>query len=222
MKPHNSQLILRLLRMPIVICLVILLPAGTFNFWQVYVYFGVVILFACCAHVYLSTYNPELLARRLQEKEKEAVQKIAILIISTAMLFTYLLAGFDKRFGWSEVSMGSQLAGFFLILVAYYLIFRVLKINSFAARTIEIQDRQKVVDSGPYALVRHPMYSGFMVFYLGTPLALASWWAMAPIFLMLVGFSIRISNEEAVLRAQLDGYLAYCQRTRWRLLPGVW
>lgn len=222
MNKVSRQLIQRTLILPPIIWLLLLLPAGTYDFWEVYVYFALVVIFGLFAYFYLLKHNRQLLERRVNTGEKIAVQKVAVGIISAAMAAVYLIVGFDKRFAWSDIPIWAEVLGFVLFISGYYLTFLVLQTNSFATRTVEFAEGQKLVDTGVYGRVRHPMYTGFLIAFLGTAPALGSWWALTPIIAMVIGFSIRIHNEEAFLNKQLVGYREYCHRVRWRLIPGIW
>jgi len=133
-----------------------------------------------------------------------------------------MIPGFDKRFGWSDIPVWLVLLADAVVVVGYLVMLYVMKVNSFAARTIEVEQNQRVIDTGPYALVRHPMYTGAVVMYLATPVALGSWWAFLAVAIVPFCLVARILNEEQVLNQELDGYTEYTQRTRWRLIPGIW
>ena len=124
--------------------------------------------------------------------------------------------------GLGKGNLGLVLAANVLVTSSYGFMMYVFKVNSFAARTIRVEEGQKVIDSGPYALVRHPMYTGALLLYLGTPVALGSWWALLPVLVIPFMLALRIRNEESVLHRELEGYDDYMERTRWRLVPGLW
>jgi protein-S-isoprenylcysteine O-methyltransferase Ste14 len=133
-----------------------------------------------------------------------------------------LLPGFDRRFGWSDVPVALVIAADVLVFAGYALFFLVLRENSYASRVVEVTEGQKVISSGPYALVRHPMYLGAMTMYVFSPLALGSYVALIPAVLIIPILVARIRNEEQVLAQELPGYTEYMQRTRFRVVPGVW
>ena len=216
-----ARIIARLLALPIVVGLILLLPAGTFDFWEVYVYFGMLLLLMILAMGYFLKHDPELLKRRLEAKEKEASQKIAVAIMAFSILSIYILSGLDHRFDWLGIALWVQLVGFCLVAAGYLFVVQVMRTNSFAARTVRVEDSQTLVDTGLYGIVRHPMYSGVVVMYIGTPLALGSWWGLLPLLVFLLGLYFRIANEEEVLVNELEGYASYRQRVRWRLIPGI-
>ena len=217
-----ARILLRLAFLPLVVWLVILLPAGTNDFWQVYVFFGLLLIVMLAGTVYFLKHDPELLERRLKTREKEQEQKLIMLIMGLSVVAIYVIPGFDKRFGWSDIPVWLVLVGDGVALAGYLFMMYIFKVNSFAARTIEVEQNQTVIDTGPYGRVRHPMYTGALLMYLGTPIALGSWWAFIAAGIVPFCLLARILNEEAVLRRDLDGYGDYCQRVKWRLLPGVY
>lgn len=222
MKSLLSRIMLRILCIPIFVWLFFLLPAGTNSFWQVYVYFGIIIIPMLLATVYFLKKDPEVLQRRLKTGENEGEQKLIMAILGFCVVAMYLIPGFDKRFSWSEIPFSLSLLADVFVLLGYLFMLYVTKVNSFASRVITVEEQQSVIDTGPYSKVRHPMYVGALIMYLATPLALASWWAYLPMSLMPVLIGFRIVNEEQVLSKDLPGYVEYCQRVRWRLIPGIW
>jgi protein-S-isoprenylcysteine O-methyltransferase Ste14 len=198
------------------------LPAGTLGYWQAWLYMAVVFVPVIFVGLYLLEHDPELLERRFKSKEKEAKQRTIIKISLILFLVGFLIPGLDWRFGWSNVPFEAVIAANLLVLIGYAITFLAFRENSYAARTVEVEKGQKVVTTGPYAVVRHPMYVGVLLMYNATPIALGSYWAL-PLFLLTIPVIVyRILNEEDVLRRKLPGYTAYCRKTRYRLLPYVW
>lgn len=222
MKSLLTRILIRLSMLPLVIGLLMLWPAGTFDFWQVYAYFGILLVPMFFALIYFLRNAPEVLERRMKTSEKEATQQRLVAILIVSVLAIFMIPGFDKRFGWSEIPVWLVLVGDAVMLLGYLFMIYVMKVNSFAARTIEVEQNQRVIDSGPYALVRHPMYAGFLLMYVATPIALGSWWAFLAVAVVPIALIFRIINEEMVLHRDLDGYREYTQRIRWRLVPGIW
>jgi len=208
--------------MPFVLGAIFFLPAGTFRYWQAWVYMGVLLIPMFGVLVYFLRKDPGVLERRLRTKEKEIRQKFVLLFGWPSMLGTFLLPGFDRRFGWSAVPPGLVLAADALVLAAYLGFIRVLYENRFAGRIVEVEKGQKLIDTGPYAVIRHPMYAAILPIYLFTPLALGSFWALLPAGLMPVVLAARIFDEERVLSRELDGYKEYMARVKYRLIPGIW
>ena len=155
-------------------------------------------------------------------REQQAPQKLVIKLSFLWFFLVFILPGFDLRFGWSDVPIAAVLAADVLVMIGYAVILRVFQENRYASRVVEVADDQPVIQSGPYAIVRHPMYFGTALMYLATPVALGSWWALLPALLIVPILVLRILNEETVLAEQLPGYREYMQKIRYRLIPGVW
>ena len=217
-----TMVFIRTLLFLIVMLAMFFLPAGSFAFWQAWVYLTIIFICMLAFLIYFLKNDPKLLERRMRSKEKEREQRIVIAIMTVCFLFTFLLPGFDRRFGWSDVPVQIVIAADIVVLLGYGFVFLVLRENSYASRVIEVEKDQKVISSGPYAMVRHPMYLGVAVMFLFTPLALGSYWALIPSVLMIFVLIPRIFNEEKVLERDLDGYREYMQKVEYRLIPGVW
>jgi len=175
---------------------------------------------------HLVKYDPALVRRRMRAAETEPLQKLFQRLFLGILLLAFLLAGFDHRFGWTHairpIPFAAMIAGHALTQVGYWFVFWVTKTNTFAASTIQVEAEQKVIDRGPYAVVRHPMYLGMSMALLGIPLSLGSYVAL-PVFVLFVPlFIFRLIHEERTLRIQLAGYSDYCQRTLFRLIPLFW
>ncbi|MBU4225341.1 MAG: isoprenylcysteine carboxylmethyltransferase family protein [Chloroflexi bacterium] len=198
------------------------LPAGTFAYWEAWVYLTVLLIPMFLVLIYLLKNDPELLERRMRMREKETEQKLIIKISYLYFLLAFLLPGFDKRFEWSNVPVVVVIVADVLVLLGYGMFFLVLRENRYASRIVEVEQEQKVISSGPYAIVRHPMYLGVSLMYILSPLALGSYWAMIPSLLIIPLLAARIRNEESVLGRELKGYQEYVQKTKYRLIPGIW
>jgi protein-S-isoprenylcysteine O-methyltransferase Ste14 len=212
----------RLLFFSIVWMAVFFLPAGTFTFWEAWVVLAILILPMVLGFIYWLKADPELLKRRSKTGEKEKEQKLIIKIMSLCFILTFLIPGFDKRFGWSHVPVGVVIISDILLMFGYGICFRVIRENRFAFRTVEVEQGQTVINSGLYAIVRHPMYLGVLIMCLSLPLALGSYWAMIPALFIIPVLVARIRNEESVLGRELKGYGEYMQKTKYRIIPGVW
>jgi protein-S-isoprenylcysteine O-methyltransferase Ste14 len=171
---------------------------------------------------YLLARDPALLARRLNMKEKQPQQALIQKLGALCYLAIYIVPAFDRRFGWSSMPGEAALAADGVVLVGYVLFVRVLMENRYASRVIAVETDQQVVTTGPYRLVRHPMYLAIIVMYLATPLALGSWWGLVPALLLPLPIAARIVGEERLLARELTGYTAYMRRTRYRLIPALW
>ena len=194
-------------------------PAWTIDFWQAWAYvfvFGasVVLIFA-----YLYKNDPKLLERRLNRTEKEKSQQGIQRYIFITYIAVFILSSLDHRFLWSDVPFSVVMAGDVLVALGYFIIFIALKENMFAATTIEVAPDQKVIATGPYAVIRHPMYSGGIIMLFGTPLALGSWWGLLIFIPITFLIALRLLDEEKILSQSLSGYREYCQKVRYRLVP---
>ncbi len=218
----KKKIVLILLIAPLVIGLALFGPAGTLDYWQAWVYMAILLVPMLFVVLYFWKKDPAFLERRLKTKEKETKQDIIIKIGTVFFTIAFLIPGFDHRFGWSNVPVEIVLAADALVFLGYMLIFLVFKENAYAGRTVQVEKGQKVISTGPYSVVRHPMYVGSLVLYLATPVALGSYVAV-PLFLLFIPiFIFRILNEEEVLRRDLPGYTEYCNKTKYRLVPYVW
>lgn len=197
-------------------------PAGTWAFWPAWLYGGVLFAPSLFTTAYFVRHDPALIERRLKTHEEEPRQRLIILLSSVVVFAGFLLPGFDHRFGWSSVPVALILAANVVVGLGQVLLFRVMQTNSYASRVIEVEEGQSVVTDGPYAYVRHPMYAAVLAMTLATPLALGSYWALLPFALLPALFVLRILDEERVLRAELAGYVDYCDSVRHRLVPGIW
>ncbi len=208
----------------LVLLAILFVPAGTFAYWQGWAYLAVFIV-ACGAYtVYVAKHDPALLKRRTEagiSHEKESAQKVVIFLFFVASAVLVIVAPLDHRFGWSNMPWYISVVGDALVAVSFYVFYLVSKVNTYAAASVRVEEGQKVIDTGLYGIVRHPMYSGALFLVAGTPLALGSWWALlvAPLFLPILYF--RMANEEEVLKRQLPGYAEYTRRVRYRLIPGL-
>ncbi len=203
----------------------IFVPAGTLRYWQGWAYVFVFIATSAAFTVYLAIYDPALLRRRMEAgpaHEQEPAQKIIIRFVTVAFVLVMVVPALDYRFGWSQAPWWIAIAGDLLVALGFFFFYRVVRVNSFAASTVRVEQGQQVVSTGPYAWVRHPMYSGAFVLLIGTPLALGSWWGLLIVPLFVPLFVWRILNEEEVLARDLPGYTAYQQQVRYRLIPFVW
>jgi protein-S-isoprenylcysteine O-methyltransferase Ste14 len=201
------------------------IPAWTFNYWQAWAFMAVFVGSSSAITIYLARHDPKLLERRMNAgptAEKEKAQKI---IASFAMLgFIALLVfpSLDHRFGWSTVSSYLSVIGDALVALGFLLEYFVIRENSYAASTIQVAEGQKVISTGPYALVRHPMYAGALPLLIGMPLALGSWWGLFGLTLIVPALVWRLIDEEKFLHKNLLGYTEYTQKVRYRLIPHIW
>jgi len=222
MKNLIRKIIIRFSLLPVFLGLLTLLPAGTFNYWQVYVYITVLVIPMIFVLLYFLKNDPQFLERRTRAKEREKAQIIIQITFSFIFLSGFIVPGLDQRLGWSNIPFSIVLLADVVILLGYLIIFTVFKQNSYASRVVEVDNNQKVISTGLYSIVRHPMYVGVLIMFIPTPIALGSYWGLIPMALIPFAIVLRILNEEAVLIRELPGYKEYCQKTKYRLIPFIW
>ena len=198
------------------------LPAGTLDYWQAWAYLAVLLTPMCFVVAYFMKKDPQVLERRMRMKEKEPEQKAIIKWSYPLFLAAFLLPGLDRRFGWSAVPAWLVLAADIIVLAAYGMVFLVMRENRFLSRVVEVESQQRVISSGPYAVVRHPMYAAVMPLYFFSPLALGSFWALLPAAFIPAILVARLLNEEKVLGREMSEYRKYARRVKFRLIPGIW
>jgi len=221
-KSLKKMVITRVFFVYFIMGLLFFLPAGTLKYWEGWVYMAVIAVPMIFFGVYMFKHNPKFLERRMRVKEKREKQKLIVKLGILPFLLAFILPGFDRRFGWSDISIPVTIAGLAMVLLGYLVTLYVFKTNSYASRVVEVEDEQKVITIGPYALVRHPMYSSTIIFYLFTPLALGSYWTVIPTLFIIPVLIVRIIDEEKELLDNLEGYREYMQKVKYRLIPGVW
>lgn len=202
--------------------LLLLLPAGTVAYWQAWVYLGVIVGLLVFAFVRFLRLDPQFLARRIRTREKERAQRWVVALSGPVYVALFVVPALDVRFGWSHVPARAVLAADLVAAAGYGLILRVFDVNRFAGRTVEVEEAQVVIATGPYAIVRHPMYLGVQVMFTATPIALGSYWGVIVALPLAATLVARILDEERVLVRDLPGYTEYRNRTRFRLIPGIW
>lgn len=205
-----------------VLGLFLFLPAGTLDFWQAWVFMAVLLVPAAFAVAYFLRKSPALLERRMSMRERLEPQKAIVSASAIIFLVVFLVPGFDHRYGWSDVPVPLILFSDALVLSGYAITFLALRENEYASRTVQVEKGQKVIDTGPYSVVRHPMYSGVAVMFLFLPLALGSYWALLGVPPLLILLGLRAFEEEKLLLRELPGYGEYCKRVRHRIIPWVW
>jgi len=216
------KMIIRLSLVPLFVGICTLLPAGTFKYWQVYLYFSVIVIPMVFVLFYFLKRDPKFLERRAKGTEKVKEQKLIQLINLPVFMAAFIIPGLDRRFGWSDVPVEIIIITNIVILGGYLIIFNVFRQNSYASRIVETDKEQKVIITGLYGVVRHPMYIGVLIMYMPTPLSLGSYWGLIPMALLPVALVLRILNEEKVLKENLEGYKEYCLKTKYRLIPYIW
>jgi len=225
-KPRRGVLVLRALSRFVpgmaFIGVLIFAPTGGLDWARGWRYLATLSAMMILTLSYFVVRDPSLLERRLRMREKRSTQKRFLAWAWIVLFPIFIIPGFDYRLGWSQAPEAVAWAGLALTAIGYAVVFAVMRANSYASRVVEIQEGQKVIDSGPYAIVRHPMYAAMILFYLASPLALGSWWALIPALAYIPILAVRARDEEIMLRAGLPGYVEYCAKARWRMIPGIW
>ena len=198
------------------------LPAWTFAYWHAWIYMLILVVPMIFTVRYLYKNDPELLKRRLRMRERQRTQRLIQIVMWPIFLLAYIVPGFDYRFHWSNVPLTVVIVSEVLVLFSYLFIALVFKTNSYASRIIEVEKSQKVITTGPYAIVRHPMYLGVLIMYTFSALALGSYWALIPMSTIIPVLFVRIREEEKELFDNLEGYKEYAMKTKYRLIPGIW
>ena len=202
--------------------LLLFLPAGSFAYWQGWLLMGILFVPMFAAGLIMMKKSPELLRKRLSAREEQSEHKTVILLSGLMFLAAFIIAGLNYRFGWIPLPGWVSYAGAVIFLGAYALYAEVLRENAYLSRTVEVQENQKVIDTGLYGIVRHPMYMSTLLLFLAMPLVLGSVISFAVMLSYIPIIAKRIGNEEKVLEEGLSGYREYKNRVRYRVIPFVW
>lgn len=202
--------------------LLLFLPAGTFAYWQAWLFIGILFVPMFIAGIVLVVRQPELLRKRLDAKEQQQGQKWVVALSGLMFIAVFVVAGLSLRFGWYMLPDWAVFVATVVFLAAYALYAEVMRENVWLSRTIEVQENQQVVSTGLYGIVRHPMYSATLLLFLSMPLVLASPWSFAIMLLYIPIIALRIRNEEQVLERELKGYTEYKQQVRYKVIPFIW
>jgi protein-S-isoprenylcysteine O-methyltransferase Ste14 len=206
----------------IMMAAIIFVAAGTTDYWQAWVYLSIFTIASLLTTIDLIKRDPELLQRRMRggpTAESRPTQRVIMIFTSLGFIALLVVPGLDHRLGWSKVPPNIVIIGNALVGLGFYFIFLVYRENTYTSATIEIAANQKVIDTGPYALVRHPMYSSALLYMLATPLALGSYWGLLPFSAVVPLLIWRLDDEEKMLTRELEGYTQYQQRVLNRLIP---
>jgi len=218
----KTRLILRSVIAVIFVAAILFIPAGSLRYWQGWVFMAILFVPVPITSVYFLKRDPQLVERRLRTEEKITTQKTIIRSAQWVVFLSLVIPGLDFRFAWSRVPLWLTILSQLFVFAGYLVTLWVMKENSFASRTVQIEEGQRVISTGPYRLVRHPMYFGAVFMLLFTPLALGSWLALPGFLFVIPLIVLRLLNEEKMLCRDLPGYSDYCLRTRSRLLPLLW
>ena len=206
----------------VIVGLLLFVPAGSLSYWQGWLLMGILFVPMFCAGLVMKARNPELLRKRLNAKEEEKEQQTVVKLSGLLFIAAFVVAGLNWRFGWCVLPNWAVWVSAVLFLACYLLYAEVLRENTYLSRTIEVQENQKVIDTGLYGVVRHPMYMATTVLFLAMPLVLASPISFAIMLLYIPLIAKRIQNEEKVLEAGLDGYKEYKTRVKYKVIPLIW
>ena len=202
--------------------LLVFLPAGTLDFKCGWLFIALLFVPMLIMGVVLFFKAPELLKKRLDTKEKQTVQKGVVSLSAILFICGFVVAGLDFRFSWSDIPDWLIITASFVLLVSYVLYAEVMRENVYLSRTVKVENNQKVIDTGLYGIVRHPMYAATIWMFLSIPIVLGSWFALIPFAYYPILITIRILNEEKVLEKELKGYSEYKKKVKYRLIPFVW
>lgn len=206
----------------VLVGLLVFLPAGTFVFFNGWLFMSILFVPMFIAGIVMMFKNPKLLQSRLDAKEKQSDQSLVVKLSGLMFLAGFVVAGLDFRFGWLQLPKTVSIVAAVVFLAAYALYAEVLRENTYLSRTIEVQENQKVIDTGLYGIVRHPMYSVTMLLFLSMPLVLGSVYSFVIFLAYPLIIAKRIKGEEAFLEKELEGYSEYKQKVKYRLIPFVW
>ncbi len=219
----NAKYVVRFVTLTIVFGGILMSAAGTIRYWQAWAFLALMGSGSLGSAIYLQRRDPMLLERRMRQEEQRPVQKVFHGSVIAAWLLGLVLAGLNRRYGWEPVlPRWACVLGLAALACGFAITFASLRANTFASSTIGLEKDQRVIATGPYRLVRHPMYSGMAVLVLGMPIELGSVTALATSLILIAMLVVRLLDEEKLLRAELPGYAEYCARVRWRLVPNVY
>jgi protein-S-isoprenylcysteine O-methyltransferase Ste14 len=225
MKNLTGQAFLGLVQLVVLLAIFLFLPGWSFNYWQAWVFLLVFTISVILITAYFLKKDPSLIQSRLKAgpaAEQQLTQKVIQALAGIFFVLPFMTASIDHRLDWSNIPLWVVLLGDILVVLGLYIVFLVFRENTFTSATIEVQDEQKVISTGPYAVIRHPMYSGAFIMLLGIPLALGSWWALIFVFLLFAAIVWRLLEEEKFLAKNLQGYASYREKVRYRLIPFMW
>ena len=198
------------------------LPAWTFNYFGAWLFLGILFIPMIIMGIVMFFKAPKLLEKRLSNKEKEGAQRGVVVLSGLMFLIGFVLSALDARFSWSYVPIWLTIAAAVIFLIGYALYAEVMRENAYLSRTVEVQEGQKVISTGLYGVVRHPMYLSTLLMFLTVPLVLESFWGLIPFAFYIPVIVVRIINEEKILTRGLEGYAEYKKKVKYRLIPFIW
>ena len=206
----------------VIVAAMLFLPAGSWGYWQGWLLMAILFVPISIVGVVLMLRRPELLRKRLRAKESDSKQDVVVKLSGLLFVASFILAGLNWRYGWMLLPRWSVWLAAVVFVLCYALYAEVLRENAYLWRTIEVREGQRVVDTGLYAIVRHPMYTATTLLFLAMPLVMGSWWALAVMLPYVHVIAVRIKDEEQLLVAELDGYQEYMAKVRWRMFPLIY
>lgn len=223
MKDRETEAWVSLVVFQAVIALALFISAGTLSYWQAWTYLGVGAMTSVLLTLY-TVKDPVLVENRMKagpSAEQRPLQKILVLALTLVFIAAFIVPGMGRRLGWTSIPPWLCVVGDLLIVLSMWMVYRVFRENSFGSASVRITKDQKVISTGPYAIVRNPMYASAAVYFIGVSLALGSYWGFIPSLLMILGFVVRLFDEERFLAENLSGYTEYCAKVRFHLIPGI-
>ena len=217
-----SQALMKFLFGLVIVFLLLFIPAGSVDYFNGWLFIALLFIPMFIAGIIMFIKSPELLKRRLNAKEEEKEQKIVILISGIMFLLAFILAGLNFRFGWFQLPQTVIIIASIIFILSYIMYAEVLRENMYLSRTVEVSENQKVIDTGLYGIVRHPMYTSTIFLFLSMPLVLDSLFSFMVMFIYPIVIISRIKNEEKVLERELEGYKEYKEKVKYRILPFIW
>jgi protein-S-isoprenylcysteine O-methyltransferase Ste14 len=225
MRSLTARALAGFVKLLVILSLSLFLPAWSLKYWEAWVFLIVFFIPVLLITVYFLRKDPDLIERRLKagpSAEDRSSQKVIQSLASLFFILVVVIPGFDHRLNWSHIPAFLVITADVVVLLGLVIVFYVFKENSFTSAVVEVAAKQQVISTGPYAVVRHPMYSGALLLFFFTPIALGSWWALPIALPMLVVIVLRLLDEEELLHQSLSGYEEYCQKIQYRLIPHIW
>ena len=217
-----SQALMKFLFGLVIVFLLLFIPAGSVDYFNGWLFIALLFIPMFIAGIIMFLKSPELLKKRLNAKEEEKEQKIVILISGIMFLLAFILAGLNFRFGWFQLPQTVIIIASIIFILSYIMYAEVLRENMYLSRTVEVSENQKVIDTGLYGIVRHPMYTSTIFLFLSMPLVLDSLFSFMVMFIYPIVIISRIKNEEKVLERELEGYKEYEEKVKYRIIPFIW
>ena len=206
-----------------IVALGFFLPAGTLLYWEAWLFIGLFVIMMIFILRFMIKNDPDLLRRRLERGEKRREQKLILTISNLLLLGLFLFPGFDHRWNWSSVPILLVIVSDIIFSLGYLMFFYIIKENSYASRTVKVEkDIQQVITTGPYSIIRHPMYTSIFIMFGIMPLALGSYWGLLFLPLLIIMLILRVNDEEKMLTEELEGYKEYKQKTKYKIIPYIW